>query len=101
MDNTSEVVADTSDDEHVSLDSEEEQKYLHPDSEPEPSGSPSAATPSVPEGVIKQGQLEVKDSKKGLTLGKTKWGSRWVIIVKGTMHLYKNFEVRAGCYLPK
>jgi len=59
--------------------------------------SPSSPSPLVPpalliEGLIKQGQLEVKEPKKGITLGKQKWSLRWVIIVKGTMHLFKNYE---------
>jgi len=39
----------------------------------------------------KQGYFEIKDGKK-VTLGKAKWKLNWVVILEGTLHLYKNFE---------
>jgi len=48
--------------------------------------------PLPAEGVTKQGQVEIKDSKKALAMGKPKWKVRWVILIKGSLHLFKNYE---------
>jgi hypothetical protein len=95
---------DTSDDEDVSLDSEEEARYLgEPASSDaglaEPvSPSTTAAVPPVVDGTTKQGYLEVKDAKKGIVLGRSPWRVRWVMIVRGSVHLFQNYE-KTDAYL--
>jgi hypothetical protein len=103
-----ESTGETSDDEDVSLDSEEEARYLGDSGDNiaelslsvednstnnNSNATPSAATqPPLIEVTTKQGHLEVKDPRKGIAIGKSRWRVRWIMVDKGSVHLFSNFE---------